>query len=105
MSAIWMRSISVSVGLMARRPLALTPQEAQVSHPRRIEIEAVAVPLDHAFSFQLADVGGLQSRCCASADALTVKAPLAMGALYGNGLRHRVGSCCVAAGSLRLSAA
>jgi hypothetical protein len=37
------------------------------------------VPLDHAFGFGLADVGPVQSRCSASADALTVVALLERG--------------------------
>jgi hypothetical protein len=43
----------------------------------------------------------LQSRCTANADVLTVARPLGDGrTINGNGLRHRVGSCCVAAGYL-----
>jgi len=34
---------------------------------------------DHAFGFELADIGRLQSRCSASADALTAVAPSAAG--------------------------
>jgi hypothetical protein len=35
----------------------LAPQEAQVGNTAPIEREAVTLPLDHAFGFELADVG------------------------------------------------
>jgi hypothetical protein len=53
------------------------------------------LPLDHAFGFDLPMYTRLQSRCDANADTLTS----ATGELsIGNGLRHRNGHCCVAAG-------
>ncbi|MBR0696491.1 hypothetical protein [Bradyrhizobium lablabi] len=47
----------LGVCLAARRLPPLAPQEAEVSHPRRIEIETVTLPLDHAFGFELVDIG------------------------------------------------
>ena len=52
----------------ARRSCRLS----QVGNAALIEREAAALPLDHAFGFELADVVREQSRCSASADALTV---------------------------------
>ena len=45
------------VGLRARRLLPLAPQVSQVDNAALIEREAVTLPLDHAFGFELADVG------------------------------------------------
>jgi len=41
----------------ARRLLPLAPQVSQVGNAALVEREAVALPLDHAFGFELADVG------------------------------------------------
>ena len=46
-----------SVGLRARRLLPLAPQVSQVGNAALVEREAVTLPLDHAFGFELADVG------------------------------------------------
>jgi hypothetical protein len=46
-----------SIGLLARRLLSLAPQVSQVSDAAMIEREAVTLPLDHAFGFELADGG------------------------------------------------
>ena len=55
----------------ASRLLPLTPQVSQVGRGSG-RAGAVTLPLDHAFGFELADVVREQSRCSASADALTV---------------------------------
>jgi hypothetical protein len=47
----------ISVGLRARRLPPLTPQISQIGNAALVEREAVTVPLDHAFSFELVDVG------------------------------------------------
>ena len=47
----------ISVGLSARRLLPLAPQVSQVGNAALVEREAVTLPLDHAFGFELADVG------------------------------------------------
>jgi hypothetical protein len=63
----------LSICLTTRRLPPLAPQVSQVGDAALVEREAVTLPLDHAIGFELADVGsGLQSRCSASADALTV---------------------------------
>ena len=41
----------------ARRLLPFAPQVSQVGHAALIEREAVTLALDHAFGFELADVG------------------------------------------------
>jgi hypothetical protein len=46
----------ISVCLIARR-LPLAPQVSQVGNAALVEREAVTLPLDHAFGFELADVG------------------------------------------------
>ena len=45
------------VGLRAWRLLPLAPQVSQVSNAALIERVAVTLPLDHAFGFELANVG------------------------------------------------
>jgi hypothetical protein len=47
----------VSVCLRTRRLLPLAPQVSEVGNAALIEREAVTLPLDHAFGFELADVG------------------------------------------------
>jgi hypothetical protein len=64
----------------------LAPQVSQVSDAVLVEREAVALPPDHAFGFELADVGPA---------AIEVKRQR-RGA--DDGLSHRIRSCCVAAG-------
>jgi hypothetical protein len=44
----------------------------QVGNAALVEREAVALPLDHAFGFELADVGSAAIEVRANADALTV---------------------------------
>ena len=46
----------IGVGLRARRLLPLAPQVSQVGNAALIEREAVTLPLDHAFGFELPDV-------------------------------------------------
>src|SRR5439155_4617595 len=45
------------VSLRARRLLPLPPQVSQVGNAALVEREAVTLPLDHAFGFELADIG------------------------------------------------
>ena len=47
----------ISVGLTARRLPPLAPQVSQVGNAALVEREAVTLPLDHAFGFELADIG------------------------------------------------
>jgi hypothetical protein len=47
----------ISVSLRARRLLPLASQVSQVGNAPLIERESVTLPLDHAFGFELADVG------------------------------------------------
>ena len=62
----------ISISLTARRLPPLAPQVSEVSNAALVEREAAALPLDHAFGFELADVDPVQSKCSANADALTV---------------------------------
>ena len=52
---LWQRKDAVSA--CARRLLPLAAEVPQVGDPALIEREAVALSLDHAFGFELADVG------------------------------------------------
>jgi hypothetical protein len=45
------------VSRRARRLLPLAPQVPQVGNAAQVEREAVTLPLDHAFGFELTDVG------------------------------------------------
>jgi hypothetical protein len=63
---------------VARRLLSLAPQVSQVSYAALIEREAVTLPLNHAFGFELADVGP------AAIEVLRERRP-------ANGRRHRIG--------------
>ena len=47
----------ISVGLTSRRLPPLAPQVSQVGNAALVEREAITLPLDHAFGFELADVG------------------------------------------------
>ena len=47
----------ISVGVRARRLPPLAPQVSQVGNAALVEQEAAALSLDHAFGFELADVG------------------------------------------------
>jgi hypothetical protein len=47
----------ISVGFTARRLLPLTPQVSQVTNAALVEGKAATLPLDHAFGFELTDVG------------------------------------------------
>ena len=47
----------IRVSLRARRLLPLAPQVSQVGNAALIEREATTLPLEHAFGFELADVG------------------------------------------------
>jgi hypothetical protein len=51
------RPLKISVRLTARRLPPLAPQVSQVGNAALVEWEAVTLPLDHAFGFELADVG------------------------------------------------
>src|SRR5262249_54069262 len=61
----------ISSSLAAPRLPPLTPQVPQVRNAALIEREAVTLPLDYAFGFELADVGPAAIECRASADTLT----------------------------------
>jgi len=61
----------LSISRSARRLLPLAPQVPQVGNSARVEREAVTLPLDHAFGFELADVGPAAIEV-QRADALTV---------------------------------
>jgi hypothetical protein len=50
----------ISVGLRARRLPPLAPQVSQVGNAALVEREAITLPLDHAFGFELADVGPVE---------------------------------------------
>ena len=50
----------------------LAPQISQTGNAALVEREAVTLPLDHAFGFELADVGPAAVKMRANADALTV---------------------------------
>ena len=52
-----LRPLKISVRLTARRLPFLAPQVSNVGNAALIEREAVTLPLDHAFGFELADVG------------------------------------------------
>ena len=52
-----LRPLKISVRLTAWRLSPLAPQVSQVGNAALIEREAVTLPLDHAFGFELADVG------------------------------------------------
>jgi hypothetical protein len=47
----------ISVRLRARRVAMLAPQVSQVGNAALVEREAVTLPLDHAFGFELPNVG------------------------------------------------
>ena len=49
------KPLKINVRLTAWPPLA--PQESQVGNAALVEREAAALPLDHAFGFELADGG------------------------------------------------
>jgi hypothetical protein len=51
------RPLKVGVRLTARRLLPLAPQIAQVGNAALIERKAVALTLDYALRFELADIG------------------------------------------------
>jgi hypothetical protein len=67
-----LRPLKISVRLTAWRLPPLAPQEPQVGNAALIEREAVTLPLDHAFGFELADVGPAAIEVQRRADALTV---------------------------------
>ena len=52
-----LRPLKISVRLTAWRLPPLAPQVSQVGNAALVEREAVTLPLDHAFGFELADVG------------------------------------------------
>jgi hypothetical protein len=87
----------------ARRLLPLAPQVSQIGNPALIEREAVTLPLDDAFDFELPDVGPAaiemlrQSR---RGDGRGIGGSWSGGgrAINVDGRGHRVRSCCVAAG-------
>src|SRR6267142_1745838 len=62
-----LRPLKISVRLTAWRLPFLAPQVSQIGSAAVIEREAVTLPLDHAFGFELADVGAaaieVQGQC------------------------------------------
>jgi hypothetical protein len=50
------RAFAFACSASARRLLPLAPQVSQVGNAALVEREAVTLPLDHAFGFELADV-------------------------------------------------
>jgi hypothetical protein len=52
-----LRQGMLRISRSARRLLPLAPQVSQVGNSALIEREALALPLDHAFGLELADVG------------------------------------------------
>jgi hypothetical protein len=52
-----LRPLKISVRLTAWRWPPLAPQVSQVGNAAPIEREAGTLPMDHAFGFELADVG------------------------------------------------
>ena len=85
----------------------LAPQVSQVGNAALIEREAVTLPLDHAIGFELADVGPAAIevlRQCRRADGRGLSGSRSRDrlvdgrAINGDGLSHRVRSCCVAVG-------
>jgi len=85
----------ICVCLTARRLLPLAPQISQVGDAAPVEREAITLPLDHAFGFELADVGPTAikvQRQCRRADGR------GLWAINGDGFGLRVRSCCVAVG-------
>jgi hypothetical protein len=62
----------ISVSLTSWRLLPLAPQISQIGNAARIEREAATLSLDHAFGFELADVGPAAIEVLRNADALTV---------------------------------
>ena len=69
-NAAFAKACSASAGRAVLLPLA--PQVTQVRNTVLVERQTVTLPLDHAFGFELADVGPAAIECCASADALMV---------------------------------
>ncbi|MET4475522.1 hypothetical protein [Bradyrhizobium sp. F1.13.3] len=101
------RNVS-SIGFTARRLLPLAPQVSQVGNAALVEREATTLPLDHAFGFELADVGpaAIEMRQCRRADGRGLSGSrsrerLGDGrAINRDGRSNRVCSCCVAVISL-----
>ena len=63
----------ICVCFRARRLPPLAPQVSQIGNAALVEREAATLPLDHAFGFELADVGPAAIEVQrANADALTV---------------------------------
>jgi len=95
------------VGFHAWRMPPLAPQISQVGNAALIEREAVTLPLDRAFGFELADIGPAAIevlRQCRRADGRGLggsppRDRLGDGrASNGDGLSYHVRSCCVELG-------
>jgi hypothetical protein len=87
----------ISVGFTARRLPPLAPQVSQIGNAALIEREAVTLPLDQTFGFELADVraGAIEvQRQCRRADGRSI-----IGDRHArNCLGHRVGPVAFVAG-------
>jgi hypothetical protein len=84
--------------LRSRRSLPLA-QAMRVRNAALVEREAVTLPLDHAFGFELADVGPAAIEVQRQRRRADGRGSIGDGrAINGNGLRHRIGPCWVAVG-------
>jgi hypothetical protein len=86
---------SISTRLcLAGSPMS-APQVSQIGNATLVEREVVTLPLDHAFCFELADVGPAAievHRQCRRADGCGLSGSRSGGdgrAIIGDGLRHR----------------
>jgi hypothetical protein len=100
--AVWLLDCYASSGsLDLSMHFGISP--CRSSSARMVEREAVTLPLDHAFGFELANVCPAAIEVhgqCRRADGRGLSGSrLGDGrAIIGDGLSHRVRSCCVATG-------
>ena len=92
-----------SIAFTARRLPPLAPQVSQISDAALIEREAVTLPLDYAFGFELADVGPAAIEVLRQrrrADGLGASGSRSRNRLGDgrDGFGHQRHSCCIAAG-------
>jgi hypothetical protein len=98
-----LRPLKISVRLTAGRLPSLASQVSQVGNAALIERETVTLPLDHAFGFELADVGPAAIEMlgqCLRADGGGLSGSRSRDRLGDgrDGLGHQCHSCCVAVG-------
>jgi hypothetical protein len=85
--------LKISVRLTASRLLFLASQEPQICNAALIERETVTLPLDHAFGFELADIGPVAievQRQCRRADGRGLSGSRSRDRLGVDGLSHIV---------------